>query len=578
MKEVIKSKILLINPLLIVVCFVSYTARAQYGGGTGEPNDPFLIYTAEQLNEIGLHNDDWCKHFKLMGNVDLLDFDGKEGRPRFNMIAPDTNMVRKGFQRTPFTGVFDGNGHVISNFNYISTDKNRIGLFGYINDPNAQIKDLGLINSNIDGGSGYGIGSLVGENYGNITNCYVEGGSVSGYWDTGGLVGSNNGTIIDCYFAGKVSGSNGVGGLVGANYEGTISKCSSRGEVAGDFAVGGLVGDNPAFDIFSTIINCYSSSDVSGGKYVGGLAGSSGWSYPGNHFTEIKNCYSIGNVFGKENVGGLVAYNVYESGSIITSFWNIESSGQTQSDGGTGKTTSEMQTASTFLEASWDFMDETDNGTEDIWWIDEGQDYPRLWWERDDLFFLVVDDFESYNDLDPGDPASNRIFLTWIDGYDNPEINGSIVDSFDMKDLPNPTTIVHSGVQSMWYSYDNTIGNSWATANIDNLEIGPDWTMEGIGILSLWFRGYSSNAAEPMYVALANANGSSAVVYHDNPNAAQLNGWKEWTIELQEFINQGVDLTHVDTISIGLGNRNNPVAGGEGEMWFDDIRLYRPAP
>jgi len=49
-----------------------------------------------------------------------------------------------------------------------------------------------------------------------------------------------------------------------------------------------------------------------------------------------------------------------------------------------GKTTAEMQTASTFLEAGWDFVDETENGTEDIWWIDEGQDYPRLWWETAD--------------------------------------------------------------------------------------------------------------------------------------------------------------------------------------------------
>ena len=62
-------------------------------------------------------------------------------------------------------------------------------------------------------------------------------------------------------------------------------------------------------------------------------------------------------------------------------FWNTQTSGQAVSIGGTGKITAEMQTASTFLEAGWDFVGETDNGTDDIWWIDEGQGYPRLWWE-----------------------------------------------------------------------------------------------------------------------------------------------------------------------------------------------------
>jgi hypothetical protein len=67
---------------------------------------------------------------------------------------------------------------------------------------------------------------------------------------------------------------------------------------------------------------------------------------------------------------------------VIYSFWDIQTSGRTSSQGGTGKTSDEMQTAGTFLEAGWDFVNETENGTEDIWWIDEGQDYPRLWWER----------------------------------------------------------------------------------------------------------------------------------------------------------------------------------------------------
>ena len=85
-------------------------------------------------------------------------------------------------------------------------------------------------------------------------------------------------------------------------------------------------------------------------------------------------------ISGNERVGGLVGEN-RRNASITTSFWDIETSGLASSDGGTGKTTAEMQTAITFLEAGWDLVDETVNGTDDIWWILEGQDYPRLWWE-----------------------------------------------------------------------------------------------------------------------------------------------------------------------------------------------------
>jgi hypothetical protein len=93
-------------------------------------------------------------------------------------------------------------------------------------------------------------------------------------------------------------------------------------------------------------------------------------------------------------------------------------------------------------------------------------------------------------------------------------------------------------------------------------------------VLSIWFYGDASNAAEPLYVAL---NGN-AVVTHDNPNAAQIEAWTEWTIDLQLFADQGVNLANVNTIAIGLGNKKNPAAGGSGTMYIDDIRLYRPAP
>ncbi len=189
-------------------------------------------------------------------------------------------------------------------------------------------------------------------------------------------------------------------------------------------------------------------------------------------------------------------------------------------------------------------------------------------WSFTTANFLIVDDFESYNDLDPADPDSNRIFFAWIDGYEDPA-NGSLV-GYEMPPFAEQT-IVHGGNQSMPLFYDNSVGYSEATLT---LTYPRDWTERGVTTLTIWFRGIADNAAETLYVAL---NGN-AVVSHDNPDAAQINDWTQWNIDLQAFADQGVNLANVNTISLGLGDRNNPLAGGSGTMYFDDIRLYLPAP
>jgi len=188
-------------------------------------------------------------------------------------------------------------------------------------------------------------------------------------------------------------------------------------------------------------------------------------------------------------------------------------------------------------------------------------------WSFTTANFLIIDDMESYNDLDPAEPGSNRIFLAWIDGFDNPAVNGSIVG------YANPPfaeqTIVHSGNQSMPFAYDNAVGKSEATLTLTS---NSDWTVNGVSRLTIWHRGSSSNAAETMYVIL---NGSAGVD-NDNPNAAKASGWTEWNIDLQNFADQGVNLSNVNSITLGLGNRANPTAGGSGMLYFDDIRLYAP--
>jgi rhodanese-related sulfurtransferase len=328
----------------------------KYNGGTGESNDPYLIYTAEQLNAIGAEPNDWDKHFKLMADIDLSDYTGTD----FNIIGVAWN--------SNFTGVFDGNNHTISNFNYNSTGQAQAGLFGWMDDPNAQIINLGLIDPNIQHAvEGNNTGSLVGFLWeGTLRNCYVKGGTVTGYEGVGALVGYNNGWMYGCYSAGTAVGTLVVGGLVGSNH-GRIMDCYSTCTVFGSRDIGGLVGYNAGF---------------------------------------ITNCYSIGSVDGDEDVGGLVGRSMEGSrsggGGIEGGcFWDMETSGQAVSGGGTGKTTAEMQTTSTFIDAGWDFVGETENGTEDIWSICEGTNYPRFVWQIPTVDFvcpdgITIDDFSFF--------------------------------------------------------------------------------------------------------------------------------------------------------------------------------------
>ena len=185
-------------------------------------------------------------------------------------------------------------------------------------------------------------------------------------------------------------------------------------------------------------------------------------------------------------------------------------------------------------------------------------------WSFTTANFLIVDDMESYNDINEGEPGSNRIYNAWVDGFDDPT-NGSTVGHLDPPFYEE--TIVHSGNKSMPMTYDNAVGKSEATLTLTS---NRDWTVNGVDTLTIWFRGSSANAAETLYVAL---NGT-ARVDNDNPDAATITRWTQWNIPLQAFADQGVNLTNVNSITIGLSS----VTGSSGMMYFDDIRLYPPAP
>jgi hypothetical protein len=286
--------------------------------GQGTVAEPYRVDTADQLILLSRASELWDRHFVLGADIDLDP--NLPGRRVFSQAVIQV-----------FSGVFDGNGHTIS---HLTVSGGRyLGLFGQLG-PGAAVSNLGLEAVDVNG-----IGS-----------------------HSGSLVGINNGSIATSYSTGIIKGDQWIGGLVGSNI-GKITESYSSGTVTGVEYVGGLVGSNGG-----NITASYSTA-TSEGEGAGGLVGENGGS--------ITTSYSTGKVTGP-SIGGLVAGSY---GNITMSFWDMETSVQTTSAGGIGKTTAEMLTATTFLEAGWDFVDEDTNGTDDIWWIDEGNDYPRLWWE-----------------------------------------------------------------------------------------------------------------------------------------------------------------------------------------------------
>ncbi len=268
------------------------------------------------------------------------------------------------------------------------------------------------VNGRITGAHDF-IGGLVGYNTGTITMSRAKG-DVSGHDYIGGLVGFNpTGVITECSFAGTVRGSEDIGGLVGGN-SGHIAACSSAGIVHAGRWAGGLVAWNTG-----SVVLSHSTSEIQSGDVTGGLMASNsgpirGCSAGGNvHGAEttggliginsgaVAECSARGNVRGSEETGGLAGYNsgsiraCYAAGrvqamddedfgglvgyasntsSTDSSFWDVDTTGLSHSNGGVGLHTAQMQAAQTYLDAGWDFVE--------TWMICEGVDYPRLQWEQ----------------------------------------------------------------------------------------------------------------------------------------------------------------------------------------------------
>ena len=205
----------------------------------------------------------------------------------------------------------------------------------------------------------YYTGGLAGYTYeSSIYGSYFAG-SVKGSYNTGGLIGAqSSGSITNSYNTGDVQNSNDqCGGVIGYTMGGGISRCYNTGQVSGYRASGGISGLIET----GTVSECYSTGSVVGTYYVGGICGIYAYS-------SIYYSYSSGFIQGSNYAGGLAGYAVYSGWAY--DFWDVQKSGYGSSAGGTGKTTDEMKTQTTF--ANWDFTN--------TWNIFGGTTYPYLRW------------------------------------------------------------------------------------------------------------------------------------------------------------------------------------------------------
>jgi hypothetical protein len=350
--------------------------------------------------------------------------------------------------------VADGEGGVIKNVGVVNTH-----VTGYMNVGGLLGFNAGNVSSSYSTGNvtgNWSVGGLVGLNTGNVSNSYsYSSTNLTHGWFAGGLVGYNmEGTVSNSHSSGSLTGGTLVGGLVGYNEKGIVSNSSSDASVTSEQGAGGLVGGNDG----GTVYNSYSSGSVTGEEYVGGLVGYS-WNWDaivgscyssgnvtgnsrvgglvgGNdYYATVDNSYAGGSVSGNSSVGGLVGYNrgtvfnCYASGKVTgnssagglvgsnidtvsNSFWDREASGMETSDGGAGKTTTEMIAITTFtdtrtegLDNPWDITAVAPGETDDAydWNIVDGESYPFLSGKQPSEFNLTISSTAGGNVTAPGE-------------------------------------------------------------------------------------------------------------------------------------------------------------------------------
>ena len=323
--------------------------RGGDGGSTADGETAYEAAFSDAVDWMGCNDLQGCSGYELTAD---LDFDtngngmadsgdtywnngegwvpiGGEGSLSIGSLFDPNN---------PFLAIFEGNGHTISHL-FIDTDTAVFsGLFGYAF--LASIRNLGLIDVDVDVGST----GLV-----------------------AGVVAFNAGEIRTSYVTGQVSGKENVGSLVGINhFIGEVRGCYATSRVTGEDDVGGLVGDNRGI-----LAASYATGQVSGVTEAGGLVG---FNQPDG---EIQASYATGPVSGANNAGGLVGLN---EGTVTDSYWDTSTSGHTTGSSGEGKTTAQLQSPTGYsgLYRNWNLDLDGDEANDRPWHFGTSSQYPVL--------------------------------------------------------------------------------------------------------------------------------------------------------------------------------------------------------
>jgi hypothetical protein len=207
-------------------------------------------------------------------------------------------------------------------------------------------------------------------------------------------------------------------------------------------------------------------------------------------------------------------------------------------------------------------------GTTYVWRIDEVNEAEAVsvWegnaWNFTTQQYAVIEDFESYDD------EENRIFDAWLDGFVN--ATGSTVGYFEAPFAE--TSIVNGGSQAMPLEYANDAAPFYSEAEYDLGSM--DLAANGADTLRLFVAAQVDNSPERLYVAVEDTTGKVAVVTHPDENLVTQPGWNEWLIPYSDL--DGVNLSRVAVMYIGVGDRDNPTAGGTGLIFVDDIGYGKP--
>ncbi len=503
------AKLRLFSWAFCALLILSTNLQAQFSGGSGTSNDPYLVSTPADLDNVRNH---LTSHFKMTNSIDMADATSTPSGAYWNNGIGWVAIGADDFANVTtitFTGTFDGDGYTIFGLFMNQADSAGVGLFKYVGN-NGVIKQLGLADVNITGGTN--VGALVGfaETGATIDSTFsigvVNGGDV-----VGGLIGYQQQTnVIDSYSSATVVGNSGFayyGGLVGYMEGGSITGSYASGAVTETSGfggqVGGLVGAAAGLDgnTKSTISNSYATGSVNGFTDVGGLAGGIFGA------VDIERSYATGLVVvnsGATNLGGLVGladdFSLDMSGNTITeSYWDTQSTGQATSSGGaTGKTTAEMQMQATFT--NWDFTDT---------WQIAASEYPEL--QALDGFGIVPISIPTLFQL-----AENGNTITCKNASfdDTGEVAGVTYKALSLdslkvrietgKSVTNVCTSLVTKMDSLFYqktSFNQDIG-SWDVSSVTdmgsmfllassfNQDIG-SWDLSSVSDMSLMFLGAS---------------------------------------------------------------------------------------